>query len=62
MARDAGGAETKRLAASVVFIEQPIKRQNALPFIEAPSAKVLATAEEQFDERARASARSRRKR
>ena len=39
----------KRLAASVVFIEQPIKRQNALPFIEAPSAKVLATAEEQFD-------------
>ena len=39
----------KRLVASVVFIEQPIKRQNALPFIEAQSAKVLATAEEQFD-------------
>ena len=39
----------KRLAASVVFIEQPIKRQNALPFIEAPSAKVLASAEAQFD-------------
>ena len=39
----------QRLAASVAFIEQPIKRQNALRFIPAPSARVLASAEEQFD-------------
>jgi hypothetical protein len=39
----------RRLAESIVFIEQPIKRQNALMRAELPAAHEIQTVEAQFD-------------